>query len=38
MTETAAGPFRLLCMSILADDSTPSATAVAATRAPLDRG
>ena len=38
VTNTAAGLFRLLCFSILADDSTPSKTAVNATAALLDRG
>src|SRR5256885_15789885 len=38
VTNTGAGLFRLLCLSILADDSAPSAVAVDATRAVFDRG
>jgi endonuclease III len=37
VTNTAAGLFRLLCLSILADDATPSRAAVDATRALLSR-
>jgi endonuclease III len=38
VTDTAGGLFRLLCLSILAEDSTPSPEAVQATRALLERG
>jgi hypothetical protein len=37
VTKTAAGLFRLLCLSVLADDSAPSEKAVAATKALLQR-
>lgn len=38
VTDTAAGLFRLLIVSILADDGAPSRSAVDGTRALLDRG
>lgn len=38
VTKTAAGLFRLLCLSVLADDSAPSRAAVNAAKALLERG
>lgn len=38
VTNTGAGLFRLLCLSILADDSAPSRAAVEGTQALVDRG
>src|SRR5205085_7950668 len=37
LTQTAAGLFRLLCVSVLADDSAPSGPAIAAAQAMFER-